>query len=157
MKWFQHVSKLAIRGSDNGFSPGRLQAIIWNNAGIFLIWTLRTNFSEILVKMHIYSFKKTHLKMPSAKYRSFCLSLNNCRSIFQNIACRYTGMIFIKSVWKRTKCTVWIILSTVHHRLIFCYDIFLIQGGLYKCYYVGVYCWLAITLELLKGILRNNG
>ena len=34
--------------------------------------------------------------------------------------------------------------------------IFLIQGGLYKCYYVGVYCWLAITLELLKGILRNN-
>ena len=42
------VSKLTIIGSDNGLSPGRRQAIIWTNAGILLIRTLGTNFSEIL-------------------------------------------------------------------------------------------------------------
>ena len=31
------VSKLTIISSDNGLSPGRRQAIIWNNAGILLI------------------------------------------------------------------------------------------------------------------------
>ena len=45
------VSKLTIIASDNGLSPGRHQAIIWNNAGIFSIGLLRTNFSEILIAM----------------------------------------------------------------------------------------------------------
>ena len=31
------VGKLTIIGSDNGLPPGRLQAIIWTIAGIFLI------------------------------------------------------------------------------------------------------------------------
>ena len=42
------ISKLTIIGSDNGLSPGRRQAIIWTNAGILLIGTLGTYFSEIL-------------------------------------------------------------------------------------------------------------
>ena len=42
------VGKLTIIGSANGLSPGRRQAIIWTNAGILLIGTLGTNFSEIL-------------------------------------------------------------------------------------------------------------
>ena len=54
-------------GSDNGLSPGRRQAIIWTNAGILLIQTLRTNFSEILSEIHTFLFKKMHLKMSSAK------------------------------------------------------------------------------------------
>ena len=70
------VSKLAIIGSDNGLSPGRRQAIIWTNAGILLIRTLGTNFSEILSEIHIFSFKKIHLKMSSGKRRPFCLGLN---------------------------------------------------------------------------------
>ena len=41
------VSKQTIIDSDNGLSPGRRQAIIWTNAGILLIETLGTNFSEI--------------------------------------------------------------------------------------------------------------
>ena len=61
------VSKLTIIGSDNGLSPGRRQAIIWTNAGILLIRTLGTNFSEILGEMHSFSFSKMHLKMSSAK------------------------------------------------------------------------------------------
>ena len=70
------VSKLTIIGSDNGLSPGRRQAIIWTNAGILLIRILRTNFSDILSKIHSFSFKKMHLKMSSAKWRLFCLGLN---------------------------------------------------------------------------------
>ena len=41
------VSKLTIIGSDNGLSTDRRQAIIWTNAGLFLIGTLGTNFSEL--------------------------------------------------------------------------------------------------------------
>ena len=61
------VSKLTIIGFDNGLSPGRHQAIISTNIGILLIWTLGTNFSEILSKIHPFSFKKMHLKMSSGK------------------------------------------------------------------------------------------
>ena len=70
------VSKLTIVGSDNGLSPGRRQAIIWTNAGILLIGPLGTNFSEILIKIHIFSLTKMHLKMLSTKWRPFCLGLN---------------------------------------------------------------------------------
>ena len=40
------------------------------------IRTLKTNFSEILSKIHAFSFKKMHLKMSSAKWLPFCLGLN---------------------------------------------------------------------------------
>ena len=52
------VSKLTIIGSDNGLSPRRSQAIIWTQAGIFLIGPLGTNFSEILIEIDKFSFKK---------------------------------------------------------------------------------------------------
>ena len=70
------VSKLIIIGLNNGLSPGRRQAILWTNAGILLIGPLGTNFSEILIEIHVFSFKKMHLKMSSGKRRPFCLSLN---------------------------------------------------------------------------------
>ena len=52
------VNKLTIIGSDYGLLPGQRQAIIWTNAGILLIRMLETNFSEILSKIHTFSFKK---------------------------------------------------------------------------------------------------
>ena len=70
------VSNLIIIGLDNGMSPGQRQAIIWTNAGILFIQTLGTNFSEILIEIHTFSFKKMHLKMSSAKWQQFCLGLN---------------------------------------------------------------------------------
>ena len=70
------VSKLIIIGSDNGLSPGWRQAIIWTNAGILLIGTLGTKFSETLIETHTFSFKKMHLQMSSGKWRPFCLGLN---------------------------------------------------------------------------------
>ena len=69
-----YASKLTIIGSDNGLSPGRRQAIIaiiWTNAGILSIWHWGTNFSDILITIHIFSVKKTHWKMSSGKWRSF--------------------------------------------------------------------------------------
>ena len=56
------VGELTIIVSDNGLSPGRRQAIIWTNAGMLLIGPLGTNFSEILIKIHTFSFKKMYLK-----------------------------------------------------------------------------------------------
>ena len=70
------VGKLTIIGSNNGLSPDRRQAIIWTNDGISLIGPLGTNFSEILIKIHTFSFKKMHLKMSSGKRRPFCFGLN---------------------------------------------------------------------------------
>ena len=42
------VSESGPHWSGNGLSPVSRQAIIWTNAGILIIRTLRTNFSEIL-------------------------------------------------------------------------------------------------------------
>ena len=65
--WMMHIflDNLTTIGSDNGLSSSWCQAIIWTNAGILLIGPLGTNFSEILIKIHTFSFKKMHLKMSS--------------------------------------------------------------------------------------------
>ena len=75
-EWRIYASVNLIIGSDNGLSPGRRQAIIWTNDGILLIWPWGTTFSEILIEIHIFSFKKVYLKMSYAKCRPFCLCLN---------------------------------------------------------------------------------
>ena len=71
-----YVGNLTIIASDNGLAPGWCQAIIWTNAGILLIRPLGINFSEILIKIHTFSFYETHLKMSSVKRRPSFLSLN---------------------------------------------------------------------------------
>ena len=70
------VGNLTIIGSDNGLLPGQGQAITWTNVGILLIGLLGINFSEMLIKIHTFSFKKMHLKMSSGKRQPFCLGLN---------------------------------------------------------------------------------
>ena len=49
---------------------------IWTNAGILLIESLGTNFSENLVATQTFSFKKMYLKISSGKWRPFCLGPN---------------------------------------------------------------------------------
>ena len=96
------VDNLTIIGSDNGLSPERRQAIIWTNAGILLIGPLGTNFSEILIKIHTFSFKKIHLKMLSAKWRPFCLCLNvlSCKlSNFSWMSCNTNSPWSIHKKW----------------------------------------------------------
>ena len=75
------VAYLTTIASGNGLSPSRRQAIIWTNAGMLLIRPLGTNFSEILIEIHTFSFKKMHLKMSSAKRRPFWLGLNVLKSL----------------------------------------------------------------------------
>ena len=55
---------------------GWRQAIIWTYAGMLLIGPLGSNFSEILIEIYIFSFKKMHLKMSSGNWQPFCLGLN---------------------------------------------------------------------------------
>ena len=95
------VGKLTIIDSDNGLSPDRRQAIIWTNAGLFLIGPLGTNFNEILIKILTFSLKKMRLKVSAAKRRPFCLGLNELLGpilrrvdeliihIFENKYCSY--------------------------------------------------------------------
>ena len=70
------ISKLTIIGSDNGLSPDRRQAIIWTNAGLLFNGPSGTNFSEILIEILTFSFKKMRLKVSSVKRQPFCLGLN---------------------------------------------------------------------------------
>ena len=53
-----YVNKLTSINSDDDLSPGRRQVIIWPNAGLLSIGTLRTNFNEILSEIYTFSFKK---------------------------------------------------------------------------------------------------
>ena len=78
---YKCISKLTTTDSDNGLSHGRLQAIIWTNAGFLLIGPLSTNYSEIFIKILTFSSKKMHLKMLSGKWWPFCLSLNVLKGI----------------------------------------------------------------------------
>ena len=70
------VRKLAKVGSDNGLSPNRRQAIIWTSVILLLIGSLGTSFRKIWIKIQQFSYKKINLKMLSAKWQPFCLSLN---------------------------------------------------------------------------------
>ena len=70
------VSKLGNHWFRFGLSLDRCQAIIRTNAGILLIGPLGTNFTEILIKIYTFSFKKIHLIMMSRKWQPFCFRLN---------------------------------------------------------------------------------
>ena len=70
------VSNLTITGSDNGLAPTRRQAITWTSVGILSIGPLGTNFSEMFIEIHTFSFKEIHWEMSSGKWRPFCLGLN---------------------------------------------------------------------------------
>ena len=76
--WVTHicVDKLIIIASDNGLSPDQCQAIIWTNAGLLSIGSLRTYFNENLIKIQQFSLMKMHVKMSSAKWRPYCPGLN---------------------------------------------------------------------------------
>ena len=95
------VSKLTTIGSDNGLSPGRRQAIIWSNDGILLFRTLGTNVSEILREIHSFSFKKMHLKVPSAKWRLLRLGLNELKKFWGGTNGRFVGSVNSTSMLSR--------------------------------------------------------
>ena len=106
------VSKLTIIGSDNGLSPGRRQANIWTNAGILLIGPFQTNFSEIVIEIYSFLFKKKHLKMSSGKWRPFCLGLNGLSHglfvQYENILwCKWPNIVAISGCRESTLDQIW--------------------------------------------------
>ena len=93
------VGKWTIITSDSGLSPGRHQAIIWTNAGILLTGPLGTNFSEILIVIQTFSFKKMDLKISSAKWRPFCLGLNVLRPVPEGFVVTMHERAWEHQVW----------------------------------------------------------
>ena len=66
----------ATFGSNNGLSPVWRQATFCTNVTILSIRRHGTFFNDIVFKVYKFSFKKMHLKMLSAKWRSFRLGPN---------------------------------------------------------------------------------
>ena len=86
-------SKLPIIGSYNGLSPGWHQAIIWTNAGILLIQTLGTSFSETL---------NSYIFIPENAFENVdCLSL--CLKVFM----LYTDAAAIIAPINETEVVIW--------------------------------------------------
>ena len=83
------VAELTLIVSDNGLSPERRQAIIWTKAWILLIGPYGTNFSEISIEIIIFSFTKMSLKGSPAKWRPFCLGLNELTKAISHITSRW--------------------------------------------------------------------
>ena len=83
------VSKLTIIASDNGLSPDRRQAIIWTSAGILLIRTLGTNFSEILISKFIHFHSRKCFWQDREENGGHFLSASMCLSSLVLVkACR---------------------------------------------------------------------
>ena len=59
--------------------------IIWTNAGLLLIGPLGTNFSEILMEILTFSFKKMRLKVSSAKRQPFYLGFNVFNDLYRAV------------------------------------------------------------------------
>ena len=80
MAWWRiYVSVSSIvSSSGNGYVPGRRRAINWTSnfvSDLFSSAPQGTNVNEILIKIHIFSFKKMHLSMSSAKVQPVCSGL----------------------------------------------------------------------------------
>ena len=73
-------------------TPSHYLSQCWNTVN----WILRTNFSEILIGIQIFSFKKIHLKMSSGKWRPSCLSLN----VLKNLSMCYASQPSVS-------CIIW--------------------------------------------------
>ena len=107
------VSKLTIIGSDNNLSQGRHWVIIWTNAVILLIWSLRTNFSEILVEIHVFSLKKNRLIDSELSNKFSIHSLINYLnsklnwpmiSLMDYWPALRAGLLFCNFFWSARKC-----------------------------------------------------
>ena len=101
LSWCPIITSLrpTIISSDNDLSPGRLQAIIWTNAGILLIGPLWTNFSEILFEIYTFSF----WKMTAILSRLQCIKSSHCDSCDDlapvDAICRCLIFRWVAGIW----------------------------------------------------------
>ena len=62
----------ASMGSGNGLLLVRHQIITWTSADLLPVGPLWTDFSEILIRIQHFSFRKVYLTISTAKWRPFC-------------------------------------------------------------------------------------
>ena len=91
------VSKLTIIVSDNGLSPGRRQAINWNN-DILLIRPSATKFNEILIEIHTF-FIQEHPVHNGIWKMAAILSMPLCVNFF------FISNIFIQGITNQWNCS----------------------------------------------------
>ena len=77
-------SKLTIIGSGNGLSPDRHQVILWIKAGILLMWSFGTDFSEPPNRNSYIFILEDALENVVWKWQSFCVGLNMLKYISRN-------------------------------------------------------------------------
>ena len=79
IKWYDTVMFPAVSHHSASTHWGQMTHIGVSKlpAGILLSGPLWTKFSEILIEIPSFSFKKLHLKMSSAKWRLFCPGIND--------------------------------------------------------------------------------
>ena len=94
----------------------RGQAIISTNAGILLIEPLGTKFSEILIEIVTFSFKKMQLKMSYGKRRPFCLGLN----VLIWLSMILYGVLWIR--WRQYLATLQVMISKCIKPLKWCHN-----------------------------------
>ena len=102
------VNQVSI-GSDNGLSPIRHQAIIWNIAWLLFIGPLGTNVSEISIKISNFSFTKKHLQISSAKWRPFCprgdaLNTTVHAAVYHMVDSHWSYSVAITEYWGLPVC-----------------------------------------------------
>ena len=66
----------------NGLSPVRRQAITWTTVDFFCQFD---HYNGIWIDIQNFSFMKMHLKMSSAKWRSFCLGGLTCLTLYMHV------------------------------------------------------------------------
>ena len=89
------VSHIIIYMISYHISSVRRHAIIWTNAGMLLFRPLGTNFSEILIEIHTFSFKKMHLKMSSGKWVAILSRLQCVNVCISNLMCSLCILVFV--------------------------------------------------------------
>ena len=72
------ISKLTIIVSDNGLLPCQSQAIIWTNDRILLMRGLGTNFSGILIEIHIFFIEDNAFENAVCKNGGHFVSASMC-------------------------------------------------------------------------------
>ena len=72
--------------------PVPRQAINWTKADVLSIRSLETNLHETWIKIHIFSFRKTHLQKSSAKSQRFCSDISVIKNNYQSYICRYSTL-----------------------------------------------------------------
>ena len=128
----------AIIGSHTGLSPNRRQAIIWNNAGLLLIRTLGTNFSETLIKIHTFSLVWI---MATILSRPHCVNHNMCFPHINPILLSLYQFLYVISSACHLAAIVEATVLVPSHPC----QVTAIQGPVDDIYWHPIFKWIAVT------------